>query len=137
MRRGPDWPEDSNHTAAAFHAGRFEAWPSILRYSVQSACQSLTLTAGMAFHDPLKKREPILIHMEILASLFDSPKSLTRLAQACNVNFGRIDRFTEPLMAKGLVKIAESEGLKLYSITEEGYRVYTDWLEIWRRLPLE
>lgn len=86
---------------------------------------------------PLRKREPILIHMEILASLFDSPKSLTRLAQACNVNFGRIERFTEPLLAKGLVKTGMSDGSRVYSITDEGYRVYRDWLEIWRRLPLD
>jgi predicted transcriptional regulator len=85
----------------------------------------------------LKKREPILIHMEILASLFESPKSLSRLAQACNVNFGRIEGFTEPLLAKGLVKFEVSEaGVKMYSVTEEGYKVYRDWLEIWRRLPL-
>jgi predicted transcriptional regulator len=86
----------------------------------------------------LKKREPILIHMEILASLFESPKNLTRLAQACNVNFGRIERFTEPLIVKGLLKVETTDsGIKVYSITEEGYKVYRDWLEIWRRLPLD
>jgi predicted transcriptional regulator len=86
----------------------------------------------------VKKREPILIHMEILASVFDSPKSITRLAQACNVNFGRIERFTEPLIEKGLLKVEAGEGgVKMYSITQEGYKVYQDWLEIWRRLPLE
>lgn len=75
--------------------------------------------------------------MEILASVFESPKSLTRLAQACNLNFARIERFTEPLLAKGLLKSGTSEeGIKLYSITPEGYNVYRDWLEIWRRLPL-
>ena len=84
----------------------------------------------------MKKREPILIHMEILASLFESPKSLTRLAQACNLNFGRIERFTEPLVGKGLVRAEQREGVKVYLITEEGFRVYSDWLEIWRRLPL-
>jgi predicted transcriptional regulator len=86
----------------------------------------------------MKKREPILIHMEILASLFESPKSLTRLAQACNVNFGRIERFTEPLIGRGLLKVATMEGgVRMYSITEDGYKVYQDWLEIWRRLPLD
>ena len=85
----------------------------------------------------MRKREPILIHMEILASLFESPKSLTRLAQACNVNFGRIERFTEPLLSRGLLRTEEREGNKVYLVTEEGYRVYRDWLEIWRRLPLD
>ena len=86
----------------------------------------------------MKKREPILIHMEILASLCEAPKSLTRLAQACNVNFGRIEGFTEPLIEKGLLKVETTEGgIKIYSITEEGYKVYRDWLEIWRKLPLD
>jgi predicted transcriptional regulator len=84
----------------------------------------------------LRKREPVLIHMELLASLFESPKSLTRLAQACNVNFGRIERFTEPLIGKGLVRVEERDGIKVYLITQEGFSVYSDWLEIWRRLPL-
>ena len=76
--------------------------------------------------------------MEVLASLFDSPKNLTRLAQACNVNFGRIEGFTEPLISKGLIRAEVKEGSsKVYSITDEGYRVYQDWLEIWRRLPID
>ena len=91
-----------------------------------------------AYRRPLRKREPILIHMEILASLFESPKNITRLAQACNVNFGRIEHYTDSLMAKGLLKTEPGEeGVKLYSITQEGYKVYSDWLDIWRKLPLD
>jgi hypothetical protein len=29
------------------------------------------------------------------------------------------------------------DGLEVFSISDEGYRLYKDWLEIWRRLPLE
>jgi len=85
----------------------------------------------------LKKREPILIHMEILASLFASPKGPTRLAQACNIQFGRLEGFTSALLKKGLIRVEGEEGQQLYAITEEGYNLYKAWLEIWRRLPLD
>ena len=85
----------------------------------------------------MKKREPILIHMEILASLFEAPKGPTRLAQACNVNYGRIEKFTRPLLDRGLIRSETVDGQEVYSISDQGYTVYRDWLEIWRRLPLD
>jgi len=84
----------------------------------------------------LKQRDNILVQMEILASLFASPKVLTRLCQSCNVNMSRIDGLLRPMLASGLVKSETVDGQEVYSITEEGYRVYRDWLEIWRRLTL-
>jgi len=75
--------------------------------------------------------------MEILTSLFASPKVITRLAQSCNVNLGRMENFIKPTLAKGLIRSTMVEGLELFSISDEGYRLYKDWLEIWRRLPLE
>jgi predicted transcriptional regulator len=85
----------------------------------------------------LGKREPILIQMEILASLFASPKVISRLAQSCNVNLGRMENFIKPMLAKGLVRSQTVDGLEVFFISEEGYKLYKDWLEIWRRLPLE
>jgi len=84
----------------------------------------------------LKQRDNMLVQMEILASLFASPKVLTRLCQSCNVNMSRIDGLLRPMLASGLVKSETVDGQEVYSITEEGYRVYRDWLEIWRRLTL-
>ncbi len=85
----------------------------------------------------MRKREPILIQMEILASLFASPKGITRLSQSCNVNLGRVENFVRPMLARGLIRAQVVEGLEVFSITDEGYKLYKDWLEIWRRLPLE
>ena len=85
----------------------------------------------------MRKREPILIQMEILASLFASPKVITRLSQSCNVNLGRIENFTRPMLMKGLIRSQMVDGLEVFFITDEGYELYKDWLEIWRRLPLE
>ncbi len=84
----------------------------------------------------MKKREPILIQMEVLASLFASPKVVTRLAQSCNVNMSRMGSFTQPLLAKGLIASRTVDGQEVLSITDEGYRLYKDWLEIWKRLTI-
>ena len=84
----------------------------------------------------MTKREPILIQMEILASLFASPKVITRLAQSCNVNMSRIGSLVDPMLAKGLVTRKTGDGQDLYFITDDGYRLYNDWLQIWKRLPL-
>jgi predicted transcriptional regulator len=74
--------------------------------------------------------------MEILASLFASPKGITRLCQACNVNMQRMGGLLEPMLAKGLIMIRSVDGQEAYSITDEGLRLYKDWLEVWRRLAL-
>lgn len=85
----------------------------------------------------MKKREPIVIHMEILASLFVSPKGPTRLAQAVNVQFARLEAYTLALVSKGLIELRLVDDQEVFAITEEGYEIYRDWLEIWRRLPLD
>jgi predicted transcriptional regulator len=85
----------------------------------------------------VKKREPILMQMEILASLFASPKLITRLAQSCNINLARMTALTGPMLAKGLIRTQIQEGQEVYAVTDEGYRLYMDWLEIWRRMSLE
>ena len=84
----------------------------------------------------MKKREPVLIFMEVLATLSSGPRGPTRLAQACNINYGRLENFTRPLLDRRLITTSTNEGQEVLSITEEGYRVYMDWLEVWRRLPL-
>jgi predicted transcriptional regulator len=85
----------------------------------------------------LKKRESILIHMEILASLFASPKGPTRLAQACNINLGRVDDYTRALVERKLIRSEVMDKHEIFFITEEGLTVYHDWLDVWRRLPLD
>ena len=84
----------------------------------------------------MKQRDNILVQMEILASLFASPKVLTRLCQACNVNMSRIDGLLRPLLVHGLVRSEIIDGQELFSITDDGYNVYKDWLEVWRKIAL-
>ena len=84
----------------------------------------------------MKQRDNILIQMEILASLFASPKILTRICQSCNINMSRVDALIGPLISHGLVRMEVVEGREVYSITDEGYMLYKDWLEVWRKLSL-
>ena len=48
----------------------------------------------------------------------------------------RIDGLLRPMLSSGLVKTQIVDGQEVYSITDDGYKVYRDWLEIWRRLSL-
>jgi len=83
----------------------------------------------------LKKREGTFIFMEILSALFQEPRGPTRLAQACNVNYGRIEGFTSPLEQRGLIRRDTAGGQEVFAITEQGRKLYEDWLEVWRRFP--
>lgn len=83
----------------------------------------------------MKYRQGIVTQMTILASLFSSPKGPTRLAQSCNIHFARLEAYTKGLESKGLIRSEAADGKVVFSITEEGYRLYSDWLEIWKRLP--
>ena len=84
----------------------------------------------------MKQRDNILVQMEILASLFASPKILTRICQSCNINMSRIEGLIDPLVSHGLVRTEVVDGREVYSITVEGYRLYKDWLEVWRKISL-
>ncbi|HUI23140.1 MAG TPA: hypothetical protein VLY82_01970 [Nitrososphaerales archaeon] len=41
------------------------------------------------------------------------------------------------MLAKGLIRSQTVDGFDVFSISDEEYRLYKDWLEIWNRLPLE
>jgi predicted transcriptional regulator len=84
----------------------------------------------------LRKREPLDIYTDILANLIEGPKGPTRLAQACNINYGRLAGFTSALLEKGLIRREPRDGQEVFAATEEGYRVYTLWSELRKRLPL-
>ena len=81
-------------------------------------------------------RDTSAIYIDILANLIEGPKGPTRLAQACNVQYGRIAGFTDRLLEKGLIR-RETSGLQeTFSVTEAGFEVYRTWSELRKRLPL-
>lgn len=84
----------------------------------------------------MDKREPSQIYIDILANLIEGAKGPTRLAQACNINYGRLAGFLERMLAKGLIRKQGAEGPEQLAITESGYHVYQQWSELRKALPL-
>lgn len=82
----------------------------------------------------MRRREPTVIFMEILAVLFEGSRGPTRLAQACNLNYARIENFTKHLEERGLIRREVSDGQEVLAITDAGYQLYQDWLKVWSRL---
>lgn len=74
--------------------------------------------------------------MDILSALLSGPRGPTRLAQACNINYGRLEGFTTALLQKGLIRQESQEEQQVFALTEEGRAIYLEWVELWRKLPL-
>jgi predicted transcriptional regulator len=84
----------------------------------------------------LKKREPLEIYTAILAILIEEPRGPTRLAQACNINYGRMSGLLAKLLDKGLIRREDTVGQGVFAITEVGYEVYRLWGELRGRMPI-
>lgn len=72
----------------------------------------------------------------MLAILIEGPRGPTRLAQACNVNYGRVSGFLEKLLEKGLIRKETVGEQEVFAVTDEGYEAYRLWGEIRRRMPV-
>lgn len=79
------------------------------------------------------RRNQFVTSMEILAALREGPMSRSRLAQACNINYGRLDEFLAPLEEMAVVKKESAEKQELLSLTEEGLRFCHEWEALWNR----
>jgi predicted transcriptional regulator len=84
----------------------------------------------------LDKREPSAIYIDILANLMDGPKGPTRLAQACNINYGRLAGFTDKMVEKGLIRRETLDQQEVLAATEDGCELYHKWSELRKSLPL-
>jgi len=84
----------------------------------------------------LDKREPSAIYIDILANLMDGPKGPTRLAQACNINYGRLAGFTDKMLERGLIRREAAGQQEVYAATEVGCEVYHKWSELRKDLPV-
>ena len=74
--------------------------------------------------------------MEILSSPCWWLQGTNEAGAVVQHHYGRLAGFTKPLLDKGLLSSKSTEGQEVFSTTEDGYRTYRDWLEVWRRLPL-
>lgn len=78
------------------------------------------------------RRNQFVTSMEILAALREGPMSRSRLAQACNINYGRLDEFLAPLEEMVVVK-ESAEKQELLSLTHEGLQFCHEWETLWNR----
>ncbi len=84
----------------------------------------------------MKKRARIITFMEILEALLQEPMIPNRLAQTCNINFGRLGEFTGMLESKGLVRRETRDEHEVLLITEEGVKLLRDWKKIWEKFQV-
>jgi predicted transcriptional regulator len=82
----------------------------------------------------LKKRERILILMEILSILREGQKGPTRLAQAVGVSFDVFVGYAKELEARTFVTKSVVDGHELYTISPEGLQLLLDWHRVWDKI---
>jgi predicted transcriptional regulator len=82
----------------------------------------------------LKKRERILILMEILSILREGPRGPTRLAQAVGVSFDAFAEYVKEIESRRFVTKSAVEGHEVYMISQEGKQLLLDWQKVWEKI---
>jgi predicted transcriptional regulator len=82
----------------------------------------------------LKKRERILIIMEILSILREGPRGPTRLAQSLGVSFDAFLEYVHDIESRRFVTKSVAEGHEMYTISPEGIQLLLDWQRVWERI---
>ncbi|HUI01209.1 MAG TPA: winged helix-turn-helix domain-containing protein [Nitrososphaerales archaeon] len=77
------------------------------------------------------RRSRLAIGMEILAALSEGPLNSSRLAQRCNINYGRLDEDLKPILALGWVTKEISGAHDLHKLTDAGLKALTQYLVLW------
>ncbi|MDA4117556.1 MAG: hypothetical protein OK455_04350 [Thaumarchaeota archaeon] len=82
----------------------------------------------------MKKRERILILMEILSILREGPRGPTRLAQSLGVSFDAFIEYVKEVETKGFVTKSVIEGHEVYVISPSGKQLLLDWQKVWEKI---
>lgn len=69
--------------------------------------------------------------MEMLAALREGPLNSSRLAQRCNINYGRLDEDLKPMVALGWVTTETLGSHDILRLTEAGLKSLTRYLVLW------
>jgi predicted transcriptional regulator len=77
------------------------------------------------------RRNKLTTAMEILAALREGPLNRSRLAQRCNINYGRLDEELRPIEGIGWVSMKTTSGQDIYSLTQEGLQTYQGYEALW------
>jgi predicted transcriptional regulator len=71
----------------------------------------------------LKNRDTTVICWGLLRAMASGPQNPTRLARVSNVPYDRLPEYLGLLKARDLVKVEQSEGHEMYSVTPQGMEV--------------
>ena len=82
----------------------------------------------------MKKRERILILMEILSILREGPKGPTRLAQAVGLSFDAFMEYAKDIETRKFVTKSDIEGHEVYAISADGNKLLLDWQKVWEKI---
>jgi predicted transcriptional regulator len=82
----------------------------------------------------LKKRERILIIMEILSILREGPRGPTRLAQAVGLSFDAFVEYAKEIESRRFMTKSIVDGHEMYSISQEGNQLLFDWQKVWDKI---
>ncbi len=83
-----------------------------------------------------KRREELIIYVDILTAVLDGPKLRTRLAQTCNLSYDNFVKYASKLESSKLVERKQEEGHDLYAITPEGLKFQDEFRKNLLRLKL-
>ena len=82
----------------------------------------------------MKKRERILILMEILSILREGPRGPTRLAQSVGLSFDVFMDYAKDIESRRFVTKSVVEGHEVYMISPEGNQLLLDWQKVWDKI---
>jgi predicted transcriptional regulator len=66
--------------------------------------------------------------MEVLAALREGPLNPSRLAQRCNINYGRLGETVDPLLANGWIAKGKTGSQEVHLLTEKGLQFLLQFL---------
>jgi predicted transcriptional regulator len=77
------------------------------------------------------RRNTLATAMEVLAALREGPLSPSRLAQRCNINYGRLGDVLEPLEANRWIAKEGEDNQEAITLTTDGLQTYLRYESLW------
>lgn len=76
------------------------------------------------------RRNDLVTAMELLAALRESNLNRSRLAQQCNINYGRLEHYVGRLLGAGWIAKQGTEGQEVFALTERGLDTLVQYLRL-------
>jgi predicted transcriptional regulator len=76
------------------------------------------------------RRNNLETAMEVLAALREGPQNPSRLAQRCNINYGRLGETIDSLLTKGWIGKESTGSKEVYTLTDKGLEFLLLYLKV-------